>query len=153
MWTISFNPSRDEGGARDVLAVGCWDGTLSFHQLNGGQQGRDIQLGYDPCCVAYFAQGEFLLTGGTNRKVTLATAAGIALQPVCERDAWVWAARHRPKSNFIAVGCDNGSVTMYQLTFSTVHGLYQVRRQQQPCQELRPARLLLPCKLLASDGG
>ena len=56
VWTISFNPSREEGGARDVLAVGCWDGTLSFYQLNGGQQGRDIQLGYDPCCVSYFAQ-------------------------------------------------------------------------------------------------
>ena len=45
-WTLAWDPSRDE--THDVVAVGCWDGTLSFYQLNGMQVGKDVALGYDP---------------------------------------------------------------------------------------------------------
>jgi hypothetical protein len=38
----------------------------------------------------------------------------------------VWACKPRPKQNYVAVGCDDGTLTVYQLIFSTVHGLYQV---------------------------
>lgn len=33
----------------------------------------------------------------------------------------------RPKQNYVAVGCEDGTISMYQLIFSTVHGLYQER--------------------------
>jgi hypothetical protein len=39
----------------------------------------------------------------------------------------VWSCKPRPKQNYVAVGCDDGTLTMYQLIFSTVHGLYQER--------------------------
>ena len=29
--------------------------------------------------------------------------------------------------NYVAVGCEDGSIAMYQLIFSTIHGLYQDR--------------------------
>ena len=35
-------------------------------------------------------------------------------------------ARPRPKQNFVAVGTNDGQIAMYQLNFTTVHGLYQV---------------------------
>ena len=35
IWTMQWNPCLSE--ANDVLAVGCWDQTLSFHQLSGMQ--------------------------------------------------------------------------------------------------------------------
>ena len=41
----------------DVLAVGCWDATLSFYELTGNQIGEDRPLECDPCCVSYFPNG------------------------------------------------------------------------------------------------
>lgn len=124
-WTLAWNPSRDE--THDVVAVGCWDGTLSFYQLNGMQVGKDVALGYDPCSVSYFSNGEYVCVGGTDRKVTLMTKEGTPLTQVCEMDNWVWCARPRPGQNYVAVGCEDGSVSMHHLQFNTVHGLYQDR--------------------------
>ncbi len=53
----------------ETLAVGCWDRTLSFYQLSGQQYGGDRELDYDPCSLSYFEEGEYLLIGGSNRKV------------------------------------------------------------------------------------
>ena len=125
VWTLAWNPNRDE--PHDVLACGCWDESLSFYQLNGTQVGKDIALDYDPCTVRYFSNGEYMVTGGTNRKVTLATKEGTPLKDVCVAGSWVWCAAPRPKQNYVAVGCEDGSITMHQLIFSTVHGLYKDR--------------------------
>lgn len=46
---------------------------------------------------------------------------------VAQSDSWMWCARPRPGTNSVAVGCNDGSITLYQLTFSTVHGLYSDR--------------------------
>ena len=80
----------------DVLTVCDWGQTLSYYYLNGKQVpyrpqytfihthiyilyvwlyssviqiGRDRKLGFDPCCVSYFANGEYALIGGSNKKV------------------------------------------------------------------------------------
>lgn len=42
-----------------------------------------------------------------------------ALPPRCVRP--------RPKHNFVAVGSEGGTISMHQLIFSTVHGLYADR--------------------------
>ena len=34
--------------------------------------------------------------------------------------------RPRPKHNFVAIGTNDGQIAVYQLNFTTVHGLYQV---------------------------
>jgi intraflagellar transport protein 122 len=52
IWSLAWNPNKRE--KHDVVAVGCWDGTLSFYQLNGMQVGDDRVLGFDPCSVSYF---------------------------------------------------------------------------------------------------
>ena len=122
-WTLAWSPDRKEN--HDIFAVGCWDGTLSFHQLNGTQVGDDVALGYDPCTVSYFTEAEYVCVGGTDRKVTLSTKDGTPLTTVCEMESWVWCAKPRPRQNYVAVGCEDGSVSVHQLVFSTVHGLYQ----------------------------
>jgi len=33
--------------------------------------GKDKKLGFDPLCVSFFQNGEFLLVSGSNRKTTL----------------------------------------------------------------------------------
>ena len=125
VWSLAWNPNPNE--THDMMAVGCWDGTLSFYQLNGMQVGKDRALGYDPCSVSYFSNGEYMCLAGTDRKVTLATKEGTPLVKICDRSSWVWCAAPRPKQNYVAVGCEDGSISMHQLIFSTVHGLYQDR--------------------------
>jgi intraflagellar transport protein 122 len=67
VWSVHFNPATEEGD--DVLSVGCWDGTLSFFSLQPKQIGKDRTLGYDPCCARYFNNGEYLVMGGSDKKV------------------------------------------------------------------------------------
>jgi intraflagellar transport protein 122 len=59
--------------------------------------------------------------------VQLYTKDGIPLTQITKRDNWVWAVKGRPKNNYVAVGDESGTLTMYQLVFSTVHGLFQDR--------------------------
>jgi len=125
IWTLEWNPSRDESTC--LLAVGCWDQTLSFYDATGQQHGRDRQLGHDPACVSHFANGEYLCVGGSDRKATLWTKEGVRLTPMAEKEDWVWCCKARPNANYVAIGCNDGTITMHQLLFGTVHGLYRER--------------------------
>eukprot|EP00164_Ancoracysta_twista_P001588 GFYU01002082.1.p1 GENE.GFYU01002082.1~~GFYU01002082.1.p1 ORF type:complete len:1195 (-),score=419.63 GFYU01002082.1:77-3661(-) len=125
VWTLAWNPSRDE--THDILAVGCWDQTLSFYQLSGVMEREPRDLGYDPCSIGYFSNGEYLVVGGSNKKVSMYTKHGVYLTTIAEKDDWVWCCKPRPKQNYVALGCNDGTIAMCQLIFSTVHGLYQDR--------------------------
>ncbi|XP_071406264.1 intraflagellar transport protein 122 homolog isoform X2 [Pithys albifrons albifrons] len=125
IWSICWNPSRDD--RNDILAVADWGQKLSFYHLSGKQIGKDRELGFDPCCVSYFTKGEYLLLGGSDRQVSLFTKDGVRLGTVGEQSSWVWACRVKPDSSYVAVGCQDGTISFYQLIFSTVHGLYKDR--------------------------
>jgi len=125
IWSMEWNPSREE--SPNLLAVGCWDQTLSFYDVTGAQHGRDRPLGHDPASVKYFANGEYICVGGSDRKATLWTKEGVRLTTIAERDDWVWCSVPRPNANFVALGGNDGTITMYKLSFSTVHGLYRER--------------------------
>eukprot|EP00282_Hemiselmis_andersenii_P015967 CAMPEP_0114129596 /NCGR_PEP_ID=MMETSP0043_2-20121206/11561_1 /TAXON_ID=464988 /ORGANISM="Hemiselmis andersenii, Strain CCMP644" /LENGTH=1170 /DNA_ID=CAMNT_0001222885 /DNA_START=82 /DNA_END=3591 /DNA_ORIENTATION=- len=126
VWTLSFNPSDEESGS-EVLAVGTWNGTLAFFDLNGTQIGNEKQVGFDPCSIKYFSNGEYMVIGGTDNKSALYTRDGVRLSQICDEGSWIWSVAPRPKQNFVAVGLNDGTVAMFQLVFSTVHGLYQDR--------------------------
>ena len=68
-----------------------------------------------------------MVLGGTDRKAVLCTRSGTVLATIATREGWVWCVRAHPKQNYVAVGADDGSITVYQLVFSTVHGLYRER--------------------------
>ncbi|KAM6256661.1 intraflagellar transport protein 122 homolog [Porphyrio hochstetteri] len=125
VWSICWNPSRDD--RNDVLAVADWGQKLSFYQLSGKQIGKDRMLNFDPCCVSYFTKGEYILLGGSDRQVSLFTRDGVRLGTVGEQSSWVWTCKVKPDSNYVAVGCQDGTISFYQLIFSTVHGLYKDR--------------------------
>eukprot|EP01002_Notosolenus_urceolatus_P013184 NODE_43_length_3237_cov_15.831556_g34_i0.p1 GENE.NODE_43_length_3237_cov_15.831556_g34_i0~~NODE_43_length_3237_cov_15.831556_g34_i0.p1 ORF type:complete len:1042 (+),score=386.07 NODE_43_length_3237_cov_15.831556_g34_i0:156-3128(+) len=63
--------------------------------------------------------------GGSDRAVTLWTRDGVRLTTIATMDNWVWSVAQKPKQNFVAVGTNDGVIAVYQLIFSTVHGLYQ----------------------------
>ncbi|XP_014729544.1 PREDICTED: intraflagellar transport protein 122 homolog isoform X1 [Sturnus vulgaris] len=125
IWSICWNPSRDE--RNDILAVADWGQKLSFYHLSGKQIGKDRVLNFDPCCISYFTKGEYLLLGGSDRQVSLFTRDGVRLGTVGEQNSWVWTCKVKPDSNYVAVGCQDGTISFYQLIFSTVHGLYKDR--------------------------
>ncbi|XP_051644580.1 intraflagellar transport protein 122 homolog isoform X2 [Manacus candei] len=111
----------------DILAVADWGQKLSFYHLSGKQIGKDRELSFDPCCVSYFTKGEYLLLGGSDRQVSLFTKDGVRLGTLGEQNSWVWTCKVKPDSNYVAVGCQDGTISFYQLIFSTVHGLYKDR--------------------------
>ncbi|XP_066470268.1 intraflagellar transport protein 122 homolog isoform X1 [Tiliqua scincoides] len=125
VWSISWNPSRDEHN--DILAVADWGQRLSFYQLSGKQIGKDRVLSFDPCCVSYFSKGEYILLGGSDKQVSLYTKDGVRLGTIGEQSSWVWTCKAKPDSNYVAVGSQDGTISFYQLIFSTVHGLYKDR--------------------------
>uniref|UniRef100_A0A8C3M563 Intraflagellar transport protein 122 homolog n=1 Tax=Chrysolophus pictus TaxID=9089 RepID=A0A8C3M563_CHRPC len=125
IWSICWNPSRDE--RNDTLAVADWGQRLSFYQLSGKQIGKDRMLTFDPCCVSYFTKGEYILLGGSDKQVSLFTKDGVRLGTIGEQSSWVWTCKAKPDSNYVAVGCQDGTISFYQLIFSTVHGLYKDR--------------------------
>ncbi|KAM6060611.1 intraflagellar transport protein 122 homolog isoform 4-T5 [Theristicus caerulescens] len=111
----------------DILAVADWGQRLSFYQLSGKQIGKDRMLNFDPCCVSYFTKGEYILLGGSDKQVSLFTKDGVRLGTIGEQSSWVWTCKVKPDSNYVAVGCQDGTISFYQLIFSTVHGLYKDR--------------------------
>ncbi|XP_014652267.1 PREDICTED: intraflagellar transport protein 122 homolog isoform X4 [Ceratotherium simum simum] len=111
----------------DILAVADWGQKLSFYQLSGKQIGKDRSLNFDPCCISYFTKGEYLLLGGSDKQVSLFTKDGVRLGTVGEQNSWVWTCKVKPDSNYVVVGCQDGTISFYQLIFSTVHGLYKDR--------------------------
>ena len=150
IWTLAWSPWKDE--PFDVLAVGCWDQTLSFYQLSGIQHGKDKKLGFLPNTLSYFGGGEYMLVGGSDREVGLFSREGGRLcsltngeRPVGgspnpnqkesnskkERSAqnsdWIWSCKSRPNHNCIAVGDAGGNIKLVNLHFQTVHGLYRDR--------------------------
>lgn len=58
---------------------------------------------------------------GTN-VLSINGVCSIATMP-----SWVWTVKGNPKSNFVAVGSDDGTITMEKIVFATVHGIYQER--------------------------
>ncbi|XP_050760948.1 intraflagellar transport protein 122 homolog isoform X2 [Gymnogyps californianus] len=111
----------------DILAVADWGQKLSFYQLSGKQIGKDRMLNFDPCCVSYFTKGEYILLGGSDKQVSLFTKDGVRLGTIGEQSSWVWTCKVKPDSNYVVIGCQDGTISFYQLIFSTVHGLYKDR--------------------------
>mmetsp|Transcript_33085 Transcript_33085/g.104621 ORF Transcript_33085/g.104621 Transcript_33085/m.104621 type:complete len:1177 (+) Transcript_33085:130-3660(+) len=126
VWSVNFRPNTQDGV--NILAVGTWDQMLTLHDCDCEPTliGKK-ELNMDPCSVRYFSNGEYMVVGGSDCKTHLCNHDGVQLQMICERDDWIWSIAPRPKQNYIAVACNDGTISMYQLIFSTVHGLYQDR--------------------------
>ena len=95
--------------------------TLSFYQLSGAQLGKDRELKFDPCALTYFGDGEYLLLGGSDKKVTMWTKEGVFLSVVAERDDWVWAVGARPKQKYLVWLFWSDSVRCYPPFYCFFH--------------------------------
>ncbi|XP_023209528.1 intraflagellar transport protein 122 homolog [Centruroides sculpturatus] len=125
VWGVCWNPSREDNA--DVLAVVDWGQMLSFYNSAGKLIGKERSLGFDPMCVGYFSNGDYILVGGSNKQSVLYTREGIMVGTVAEQSSWVWCCSARPDSQHVAVGSQDGTISYYDVGFSTVHSLYKER--------------------------
>ncbi|XP_065909716.1 intraflagellar transport protein 122 homolog [Dysidea avara] len=126
VWEVSWNPSKDHS---DILTVCDWNQKLSFFQPSGRQVGKERTLGYDPCFLDYFLDGEYMLIGGSNKQVSVYTKEGTMLFPVEQQkgNAWVMAAKLTPDQIHIITAAQDGTLIYYDISMSTVHGLHRDR--------------------------
>ena len=77
--------------------------------------------------VAFYIVALHSVLGGANKQCHLHTREGVKLGVIGNENSWVWVCRVRPDSNYVALGCQDGTIAYYQLAFSTVHGLFKER--------------------------
>lgn len=121
IWSLAWSPAVDS----EKLTVVDWDQNLAQYQANGEQILKDKGLTSDPNCVDMLPSGDLFVIGGSDGKVTLWTNENVKIGNVCDRGSWIWSCKVKPKSNVVAVGTNEGTLSLYQINFSTVHGLYQ----------------------------
>ena len=116
----------------EMLAVGCWDKTLTLYRLAAGSSPKaqtERSLRYYPCSLSLAGGGgnksHFLVIAGSNKKLTLYSKEGIRLTELAVKDSWVWAAACQPGSDKVILGTDSGGIDMVQMTFDPVHALYK----------------------------
>ena len=170
-----------EGGGADgeLLAVGCWDQTLSFYTAEGAPHLKARKLHFYPCSLSYFSDGEYIVVGGSDKKATLCTREAVRLCAVAERSDWVWSVRAQPypvlvgadkdkvaqrarAKPLVAMGCYGGSICVSSLNFGLVYAAHKGEhegrsplgrlpwRAARMCAALTPTCPTLPLKTATS---
>ncbi|CAI4224555.1 unnamed protein product [Auanema sp. JU1783] len=136
VWALRFSlpVTVDESGRKveekltEILAVSDWSKTLSFYDLNGNKFiPNDKNLNYEPSCMEYLNNDSFLIMAGSGKEAHLYTRYGLNLGKICLMDTMIWTIVTKPESNYVVVGCVDGTLACYHLYFSAVHGLYKDR--------------------------
>ncbi|KAJ1568295.1 hypothetical protein HK405_002985 [Cladochytrium tenue] len=130
IYDLAFSPDGTQlivAAGAEVLVYDPAEGELLQSLRAHKEPVYCINYSADGTSVDFFSSGDYVVVGGSDHKATLWTAEGVRLGNVCERDAWVWTCKVKPRQNFVAVGCQDGSVAVYQIAFNTVHGLYNDR--------------------------
>ncbi|KAJ3336316.1 hypothetical protein HDU93_003092 [Gonapodya sp. JEL0774] len=125
VWTVCWVPPSSQ--TDEVLAVGDWNQKLAFFTSDGKQIGRDRGLGCEPNILTVANTGEYILVGGSDRKLSLWTTEGVRVDEICSFDGAVRACRISSNRNELAVGCDDGTVAIYRLTFEDVIDVFKDR--------------------------
>lgn len=117
-------------GNSDTIAVVDWNQSLSFHTISGQMIGKERSLGFDPLCMQYFPNGEFMVITGCNKQLQLFTKEGIKLGILGTQetyDSWIWTIAINPLGTQYTIGCQDGNLYTYSLVSSTVHALCKDR--------------------------
>ncbi|KAJ1445177.1 hypothetical protein M885DRAFT_550763 [Pelagophyceae sp. CCMP2097] len=125
VWCLAWSPARDD--PCDVVAVGCWNQTVSFYQLSGAQYLKEKRVHFYPCSLAYFAGGEYMVIGGSDCRASLCTREAVRLCNVADADEWVWSLGVRPRQPAVAVGSYGGSIQMWDIKFEAVYAIESER--------------------------
>ncbi|GMS95607.1 hypothetical protein PENTCL1PPCAC_17781 [Pristionchus entomophagus] len=123
-----WRKQRDNGTPKEFMVIADWSRTISYYGLDGNklpEKKDDLRLDFDPTCMVWINNDEYLVICGSNAQVQVFTKLGTYLGEVVTMDTWVWIVEPRPRVNQIALGCVDGTFCGYTLFFSTVHALYR----------------------------
>jgi len=117
----------------EMLAVGCWDRTLTFYRIlpNGANKAHtERSLKFYPTSITLAgnnaaSKSHYLILSGSDRKVSLYSKEGIRLADLVTKESWVWGAAYQPAYERILLGSNTGKIDVLQLKFETVHSLYR----------------------------
>jgi intraflagellar transport protein 122 len=124
IWALAWAPFVDGVG---TIAVSDWNQKLVFYDISGKQIGSERSLGYDPCCISYFKNNQYLLIGGSDTKLYLYTNDGIKVGQVTQSAGWIWTCGVNNSGNHVAIGGDDGTITVKKIVFQDVHAHYNDR--------------------------
>ena len=68
-WGAGTKPCHSTRYARHSRPFSSCEPSLVAMQVTGIQHGKDRHLGFDPCSVSHFSNGEYLVVGGSDKKV------------------------------------------------------------------------------------
>lgn len=130
IWTVQFCPKKFDT-TDNTLAIGSWDEKLSIYSITGGknftQVGVDKKLGFDPLSISYFSNGQYMVIGGTNKKLTLWNKEGVRLGEIGEMNDWIFSCSVQADTNKVLGSTNQGELVIYDVDFLTVHGMYNER--------------------------
>ncbi|XP_063577767.1 intraflagellar transport protein 122 homolog isoform X13 [Pongo abelii] len=120
------------------LALGMFNGIISIRNKNGEEKvkierpGGSLSPIWSICWnPSREERNDILAVADWGQKVSFYQLSGkqdgVRLGTVGEQNSWVWTCQAKPDSNYVVVGCQDGTISFYQLIFSTVHGLYKDR--------------------------
>ncbi|XP_075587380.1 intraflagellar transport protein Oseg1 [Dermatophagoides farinae] len=123
IWGVLFFKTNDEK-MEDRLSVVDWSTkSISIYDVDGNQNVQERNIGYDPLFISSLLGNEFFLIGGTNKQVIVYTVEGIALDTITTKESWIWCCKAH--GNRMAIGCQDGTLSMYQISTMTVQCLHE----------------------------
>ncbi|KAM9657212.1 intraflagellar transport protein 122 homolog isoform 5-T7 [Morphnus guianensis] len=120
------------------LALGMFNGIVSIRNKNGEEKVKIERTGGASSPIWSICwnpsrdeRNDILAVADWGQKLSFYQLSGkqdgVRLGTIGEQSSWVWTCKVKPDSNYVAVGCQDGTISFYQLIFSTVHGLYKDR--------------------------
>ena len=91
---------------------------MHTYQIKGGKQATPVvtkDLGFDPCSISFYPKGDFMVMGGSDKKITLWNREGVLLGTVGEMNDWIWSTSVNPTNRSIFVGGNGGTIELHQV--------------------------------------
>jgi len=121
IWTLAWNWCSSSDGAQDILAVGCWDKTLSFFNISGEQIHDDRCLDYFPCTLSYYGpKSNYILVGGSGKRVDLFSREGLFLHTLSNQSGWVWSIVGQKSTDKFASVSNDGNLSYSQVCIEDI---------------------------------
>lgn len=112
--TISWSPLTLDHPEL-LLAIGCVDQTISFHDEEGEQFGFERKCKMEIYSISWFSNGNYFMASGSHNLVCVYSREGALLRELATADDWVWGVSVDSLSNRFSFGTNDGEVKTYTI--------------------------------------
>lgn len=121
IWSLAFRGS--------YLITMDFDQRMKFYEFENRTELLNQFIGFDGQFIQTLHAYDFLMTGGSNRQISLYTKDGILLGPVCDKQSsWIRRATLNPTDERqIAFGTQDGHLALVSIDFDLVYSVHRER--------------------------